>query len=48
MNITNRWQKQIYHMQRGNLRLLDTDFKMKSIKERAKNYFLTSQMHTSN
>ena len=32
---------------RGNSRLLDTAFETKSIKERAKGYFSTSQMYTS-
>jgi len=32
---------------RGNSRLLDTAFKMKSIKEEAKGHFLTSQIYTS-
>ena len=32
---------------RGNSRLLDTAFETKPIKERTKDHFLTSQMHTS-
>jgi len=32
---------------RGNSRLLDTAFETKPIKEKAKSYFLTSQMHIS-
>ena len=32
---------------RGNSRLLNIAFEMKSIKEGAKGYFLTSQMYTS-
>jgi len=32
---------------KGNSRLLDTAFKMKPIKERAKSHFSTSQTHTS-